>query len=416
MRKKITKIFQNHLFANSLIMIIGSNFANFLNYVYHLLVGRLLGPIGYGELAGILSLIGLLTILPGSFNLVVTKFISSTDDKKELGSLINWVTKFSFLLGGILAFLVFISSAFLTQFFNFTSPWLLIVLAISFLFSIPASYNRSILQGRLLFKSSMITIIAENFFKVLFGVSLIYLGWSTFGAVVGLAIANILGWLVTKKYLKELTKSVTEKIKVNKKEILSYTIPILIYSLATTSLYSSDVLLVKHYFSSQLTGIYASLSTLSKIIFFATGPIGAVMFPMVAKKKALNENYFSIFWWSLFLTCLVCGGVLIIYWLIPGIIVNLLYGSLFEEAKHFLFPISLSMALFAISSLAITFALSINRIKVVILPVLAATLQVNGIVFFHQDLVTVIYISLLTNIFLFISVILYILKLNYEKK
>ncbi len=415
MKNQIIKLYKNPLIASSLIMIIGSNFANFLNYIYHLSVGRLLGPVGYGELAGILSLSGLITILPGSLNLVVTKFISSAKNEAELHSLIHWITSFSFVLGGGLAIFVIIASPFLSSFFKFNSSWLLIILAVSFFFSIPASYNRSILQGRLLFKGFVVTVVLENFLRLALGVALIYLGWSTYGAMAGIALASFFGWFSTHYFLKIFSQKKSEKSQIDKKEIFFYTVPILIQSLATTSLYSSDVLVVKHFFDGHTAGIYASLSTLAKIIFFATGPISAVMFPMVAKRKTDQKNFFSIFWWSLLLTTGVSLGVLFIYWIIPGIIVNILYGSLYQEAKQFLFPISLSMGLFAISSLCISFALSINKVKIVILPVLSAIIQITGMIFFHQNLLTIIYVSLLTNVLLCLLTIGFILKLNYEK-
>lgn len=412
MKDYFFKLFKNPLVFNSFLMILGSNFSNFLNYLYHLVIGRLLGPSGYGELAGILSLSGLIAIIPGSLNLVVTKFISSTEDKNELNELIRWIVKLSFILGTILTISVLILSPLLSSFLNFSSYWLLIILALSFIFSIPASYNRSILQGKLSFNSFIITSISENLIRLISGVVLVYIGWSVFGAVFGILLTSIFGWFITKRFLEIKDKKKNLNFNVNKREVFYYTIPILIQSLASTSLYSSDLLLVKHYFDAHIAGIYASLSTLSKIIFFATGPIGAVMFPMASKRKAQNKNYFSVFWFSLLLTSLVCSGVLGLYFLFPNLIVNILYGSLFSEAEKYLFMISLSMALFAISSISISFALSINKLKIVIFPVISAVIQILGIVWYHQSLDQIIYVSVITNIFLCLSTIFYILKIN----
>jgi O-antigen/teichoic acid export membrane protein len=415
MKDNFFKLLRNQFIASSIIMILGSNFANFLNYIYHLVLGRLLGPIGYGELAGLLSLTGLISIIPGSLSIVITKFISSTEDKKELKSLILWISKFSFLLGGIFSLAIIISSFFVSNFFNFSSFWLVIILSISFIFSIPTSFNRSILQGRLLFKGFVYTVIAENLSKVVISLILIYIGWSIFGAVVGITLSSIFGWLMTSYYLRNLFTDQSEKVKIDKKKIFLYSVPILLQSLSITSLYSTDVLLVNRFFSSYDAGIYASLSTLSKILFFATGPVAGVMFPMVSQRKSTGGNFFVIFWYSIGITTLICLSVLALYWLIPGLIVNSLYGELFIQAKSYLFLISLSMAFYAISALCINFALAISKIRVVAFPIIAAILQIIGISIYHQSILSVIYVSLVINVFLFVTTFMYTLMIRYEK-
>ena len=89
-------------------MILGSNANNFINYIYHFLMGRILGPSEYGILASLISLIGLVSIIPLSLNLVIVKFISSARDKTEVSHL------FFYLQRKIVALSIFV---FLLMFF-----------------------------------------------------------------------------------------------------------------------------------------------------------------------------------------------------------------------------------------------------------------------------------------------------------
>ena len=64
-------LIKNPLFSGSAIMIIGSNLSNFIAYVYHLIIGRLLGPSSYGTLAALLSLMGLVAVSFGFLGTVM---------------------------------------------------------------------------------------------------------------------------------------------------------------------------------------------------------------------------------------------------------------------------------------------------------------------------------------------------------
>ena len=77
MRQKVKGIMAHPLFSGSAIMVFGSNFANFFAYLYHVVIGRLLGPSLYGELAATLSLIGMISASFSFFSLVIVKFVSS---------------------------------------------------------------------------------------------------------------------------------------------------------------------------------------------------------------------------------------------------------------------------------------------------------------------------------------------------
>ena len=90
MRNKIIQFIRHPLFSGSALMIIGSNGASAINYLFHLILGRMLGPSSYGELAALISVIGLLGIIPGVANLVIVKQISSARNEQEVNNLINW--------------------------------------------------------------------------------------------------------------------------------------------------------------------------------------------------------------------------------------------------------------------------------------------------------------------------------------
>lgn len=410
--KKITSIiFNNSFLSSSLIMIIGSNATNFLNYIYHLVMARLLSPSQYGELASVISVVGLLGVIPGALSLVIIKYISSAKTDTEVNHLIIWVKQQSFKISFFCFFLLLIVSPFITNFLHINNIWYLLIMSSTFFFSLPALFNRSILQGLIRFKEMVYSVMSENVAKLVLGAIFVLLGFGVGGVLAGWVLAVILGWFLTALYIKpKNTAGLKDRETDIIKSMAFFTIPVVIYSLSTTALYSIDIILVKHFFSPHEAGIYASVSTLGRIIFFATGPIVAVMFPYISQRFSRGTHYIKIFLYSF--ASILCFSLLLlsIYAIFPGFIISLLYGNSYLEASGLLVYFAGFILLFTLASLLINFNLSLNRTRVVIFPSLAALFQVAGIYLFHQNLLSVIWVSIIVNALLLFSLLIYSLK------
>lgn len=405
--KMLIKYITNHpLFAGSFIMIIGSNGVSFLNYIYHFLMGRLLGPANYGELASIISFMGLLSIIPASFNMVIIKYVSSIQDRQEINQTIGWFKNKALVASLIFTFIILILVPFLSSFLK-VSMTLLFLLALSAFFSLQSSLNRSILQGLLKFKEMILSILVENSAKLIFSIVLVYLGFQVSGAMFAFILAVFLGLYTTNRYIKYESIKQTYLSSVKIKAMLKYAIPVAIQYMAITSLYSSDVILVKHFFTPYDAGIYASLSTLGRIIFFGVGPIGAVMFPLVSQRNSRGQTHKKIFVYSFLASMILSLGILLIYWLYPVIAIKLLFGVGYLKAANLLVWFGLFISLFTLSSLLINYGLSLGKTSIVILPLIAAIAQIILLIFFHQTLFSVIFVSMIVCALLLVSLLIY---------
>lgn len=406
MKKRIKQLVNNPLFSGSAIMILGSNTANALNYLYHFSTGRLLGPSGYGELVALISLLGLVSTIPGSLSLVVTKYVSAAKTDQEVTNLISFLKNKVFLLAVLFFILLSLVSPAIASFLHINKAVYIILIAISFLFSLPALLNRAVLQGLLKFKEMIVTILAENSSKLLISIILIFGGFGVGGTMLAFTLAAGLGWFLTDYYLKNYRKSNPKK-PANLRSMTLFVIPVIIQSIALTSLYSSDLILVKHFFSSYEAGLYASLSTLGKIIFFATGPITAVMFPLVSQRQSKGGEFKKILQFSFLMTTALAGFILIIYRLFPNFAIFLLYGSDYLKGADLLVWFGIFISFFTLSSLLINYNLSVGKLGVVILPLVSAIAQIITIWFFHKTLFIVILISIIITALLLMSLIIY---------
>lgn len=406
MKGYFKKVITHPLFSGSAIMVFGSNSVNALNYLYHLIMGRLLGPANYGELAALLSIIGLIGIIPGAINLVVIKYISAAKTEERLVNLVSWLKKRLFKASLIFCVLIILVSPGISAFLHIEKISYLLLIAISFPFAISALLNRAILQGLLKFKEMILSVLMENTTKLVLSVFLVFIGFRVGGAMLALVMAAIIGWYLTTRFLHYPIKKDVD-ILPEIKSMSLYTVPVLLYTVATTSLYSSDLILVKHFFSSHDAGLYASLSTLGKIIFFGAGPIGSAMFPIVSQRQARGLGVKKIFLYSLVATLAVSVGILAVYLWFPDFAVNLLYGSAYLESAKLLIWFGIFMTLFTFSSLFINFNLSLGRVKVVILPLLAAIAQIIFIWTYHRSLFDIVLISISVTALLLVSLLIY---------
>src|SRR5947209_3157638 len=135
--KNITKQILTHpLFTGSAIMMVGSTAVNVINYLYHLLMGRLLGPLNYGELAALISLISLIGIIPLSLGLVITKFIASAENEYQIKSFVNWFSRKVTIVGITLFVIISILSPIISSFLNIKNPLLVVLAGATFVFTL----------------------------------------------------------------------------------------------------------------------------------------------------------------------------------------------------------------------------------------------------------------------------------------
>ena len=365
---------------------------NIINYFYHLMMGRILGPSEYGVLASLYSILYITSIVPVSTSVSIVKFISGARDARERGAIYVAVKRMTGKVALGLALVIAITSPAISQFLNIPTFWEVALVAPVVFFSLITLVNQSTLQGVLKFTG----VVAPNFVafvaKLIFGIGLVYLGYSVLGAMWGVVIGAILAYLLSIVQIRGVVE--VRKENFDLKPFFKYSLPVLLQALAFTSFFTTDLILVKHFFSPFDAGLYAALSTLGKIIFFASSPITSVMFPIVAGRVARGERYFRIFALSILLTGAIAGAIAVLYFLLPNYAIGILYGQEYLAASPLLVWMGVFISLYVLAYLLTNFFLSIGKTWVSYLAVAAAAIQIVAIWLYHANLLIVIQISL----------------------
>jgi len=396
--------------SGSLIMVGGNMAANAVNYLYHLVMGRVLGPVNYGILASLYSILYLTSTVSNTTGVAIVKFISASSGPAETFSIYKSLQRF-ILRVALAAFLILlISSPTIAKFLRIESLGAVMLIGPVLFFSLITLVNQATAQGLLKFVGSVGPNMVSAVLKLAVGLGLVLIGRSVFGAMTGVVVGAILAYWYSAAFIKRILPEAKEK-SFRLKAFLVYTLPVLVQALSFTSFYTVDVILVKHFFLPFEAGIYAALSTLGKIIFFAASPITATMFPIVSGRAARGEKYQKVFLVALGVTLTLSLAIIGFYWLFPNIAIGILYGQAYLSAKAELVWMGAFMLFYTLSYLLVNFSLSLGKTKVIFLPLVAALIQVPALWFCHANLLQVIQISLSLAVVLFF-VLLIVLSYN----
>jgi O-antigen/teichoic acid export membrane protein len=395
---KINQLFkkntQSQFIRNTAIVMGGSLIGNVLSYAYHVVIGRILGPVQYGELGALLSLFYILNVPSGVIQTGLIKYFSVLKARNH-----NPQAKELFIKSlKILGFAGIVSFVLLTPFFpsiagflQIKNIWNLVILYgvfIAYILMVPAM---AYLSGYQLFATSVVIINIAAFLRIAIGAIGAFFGvtWTLFANVLSNLAMTGMSFVPLKNLLKE--KSVP--LSISNKRVVSYGLPMLVALLAGTSLYSMDVVLVKHFFDAYSAGIYTSLSVLGKIIFFASFAITSVLFPTIAERKEKGRGYRHVLWMGAGCVAAISAVVTTVYFLFPTFVVHMLFGSAYDEASMYIGWFGLFLSFVSLSTLFIQSYLAAGRTIVAYVATCAAITQILLIWLFHGSLMQIITVN-----------------------
>ena len=387
------------LAKHSIIMIFFTLSGAFFNYLYQLFMGRLLTPEEYGILFSLINIFYIFSVISATVQTTMTKYTSKLKAKNQFNKLSyfwRYVLKKSFIFGVITTILFFIITPFLSNYLHLPSQLPALILFSSILFAYALPTNQGILRGLQRFIPLGLTQTLWAFLKFILGILLVYLGFKVSGALAPFLIANIVVFIISFYFLKDLIKIKPEPFKIP--DLYKYSTLTLLSLLTYTASYSIDTILAKHYLTDFLAGIYSSVSVLGKIILFAPGGIAVVLFPKASELKEKGLNHFNLFIKALILTIILTLPILLLFKFFPELIIKTIFGTKYLKAIPYLAKYSLAMFFFAISGLIMNYLLSLGITRVSYLLSITLIFEIVGITFFNQNISQIIDIVLITSI------------------
>ena len=408
----ITKAAKDQFFSATFWMFLGTGFISFGNYVYHFLMGRMLGIALYGALESIISVLYILSVPTLTMTLVIVKFVSSHKGRGEhaqVASLYSFILNKLLIYGSIFLAILIVASPFVKSFLHLPSIWLALLLPLSFFINLFYFLNKSILQGLSSFFKFSVLNFLEAIVKVFFAVLLVYLGFKVEGAYGAAVMSIVIALIVSFFYIKSIVGIGVERPTnyLQGRDLLKFALPTFITSLSLTSIFTTDVILARHFFPGVESGYYSALSVLGKIVYFAVSPVVLVLFPMISEHHARGESYRRFLVLGTLFTLLISGLITLIYFLAPEFMILALFGEKYLSIAKSLGIFAVFVALLSLAGLFANFYLSIHKTSPSYILAAAAILQIVFIFSFHKNLTEIIWVSIIITFLLLISLLLY---------
>jgi len=409
------------------IMFIATSAVNLINFFYHIIMGRLLGPSEYGILASIISFLFISSAIASTIQTTSAKYTSvylAKGNIDKVRSFFYQITKRLLIFTVVIFIVIIVFVNKITSFLKIDSIYPIIFLGVMIIEGSLISVGRGTLQGMKKFKSLGINSVLEVLLKLILGIVLVYFGLKSNGAIFGFMLATLFSYLFIFPsfrdiLIKEVDKGIDNKVDIKEfyKSILFILISTIIFSLLSYT----DIILVKHFFSSHETGFYSAAAQIGRIILFFPGAVSMVVFPRLSEKHTKKENINITFFKGSAIIALISVVFLIVYYFFPEFLMNLIYGSKYLDASGLIFRYGIFMTFISLITLQIFYFISIGRYWYLIYSFFILIEQISLIWIYHNNLGLILLILIINSFVLFllnlISIIFYSRKTknkNYE--
>ena len=242
------------LITGSALVIGGNLLASFGSYLFHLISGRLLTPAEYGLLESVIALLYLLTVFSQSLSFAVVDRLSRLSQEK-VGGAIGGLGRKAILISMLVFMLLILLAPFWQNFLHFDNSIIYWLFAAQGLLSfLPVVYTAAA-QARLKWFLFVALSVVPVYLKTLAALVLVKLGLGVNGAFGGFLVQSIitiiLGYILIKRLWPDRIDSVEDN-----KNFWSFLGLSMLANVFLASLYSTDILFVRHFFDAEAVGIY----------------------------------------------------------------------------------------------------------------------------------------------------------------
>jgi O-antigen/teichoic acid export membrane protein len=374
---------------NYAIYFTGAMIVALVNYLFYPVLARFMTLEGFGEVQVLISLFTQFSVITGALSIVVLHIVASPGPVEEKSRTITELRKLVWIGALLISMSIAALSFWLAKFFHFSTPVPFVALAFLLFLSTLPLFANAYLQGKLLYVKTSVSSLIGSIGRIGGAVILVLLGLGVAGAILGIALAQLLIWAYAAyqtRQVAELKVSTSTDIELIEKPSivheLRYAGLVLVTSISTTILYTADILIVEHYFNPTTAGLYAGISAIAKIGYFALAPLATVLLPSVAGDLSARHNSLktavSVFFG------LAISGLLLSYYFY-GSIVSVLFGARYAPLSGLLPLATLLMVAVAFAQVVSSYFLALRRMALLWIMPIGAIVAVALCFVFHAS-------------------------------
>ena len=399
--------------SGSLILLVGSMLVSVLNFLFNVIMARLLGPALFSQAAAIVTLLMLLSCISLSFQMVCAKFVARNETPFAKVAVYKRMRRQAWQLGLVLALVLLAAQKPIAEYLRMPNSWVIGVLAIGMAFYNQLGVKRGNLQGWCHFGSLAWNYVFEAASKLAIAVLLVELGYAVWGVVGALSASIIAAVLMPGPRKEAVQQDVTTEDGLGNECIpasFGEGMQAIIFFVGQVIINNVDIILVKHFFASELAGLYAAVALVGRLLYFASWQVVSAMFPVSAAATDGQHRKAHVLGVPLTIVTLMSLGFILVLSMFPGFVMHIVFGEGFHSAESLLSLYAASTALYALAMVLITYEMSRKIANTGWLQLLFSGAIVLAIYMFHSDLRQVIFVQIWLKVLMLLIVSLPFLR------
>jgi O-antigen/teichoic acid export membrane protein len=321
-------------------------------------------------------------------------------------SLVQSLLKRAWLVGAALAAALILGSQFVSSYLRLPTAWIVILLAFGVAFYVPLGVKRGAMQGDCAFHRLTGNFILEVIVKFGGALVLVGVGFGVLGAVAAISASVFLAYFLPPAKL--LPRSQREQcIPASFREGLQA----IVFFVGQVIINNIDILLVKHFFSNEIAGMYAAVALVGRVLYFASWSVVSAMFPISAGAPPKKHDV-SLLVVPLLLVVLLAVSFILVMTFAPGIIVHFIFGAQYHEAEPLLSLYAAATGIYSLSVVLMAYEMSRRIAATGWLQLFFSAAIIAGIELFHTTLRQVIMVQIVLMVALLIAVTLPFFRLR----
>jgi O-antigen/teichoic acid export membrane protein len=373
----------------SAIMLVAMMLVNVFNFGYNMVMARMLGPAAFGNINAAVTLLLLASCISLAFQLVCAKFVARNQADSGKAAVVHSLLHKAWIVSLAVGAVLFLAQKPIATYLNVPSPWIIGLLAVGIGAYAPLGVKRGAMQGVCAFPRLGTNFVLEALTRFFLGAGLVVAGYGVLGAVGAISASVIVACFIP-RIPAQL------RVQAGTAEPPSYAeaIQAIVFFIGQVIINNIDILLVKHFFPSDPAGIYAAISQIGRLLYFASwfGVVNA-MFPVAAAASSEQKKAHGIG-----LPLLLVLGLSLVFIagaaLFPHLIMGVIFGSRFIEIGWLLALYATATGLYSLSVVFIAYEMSRRIANTGWLQLMFSGALVLGIGLFHHSLHQVIMVRI----------------------
>lgn len=403
--RRIATLFQENIFVrNSIVLFSGTMVVSVLNYIFHLVVGRMVTPSAYGEIESLISLLAIISVPASTLTLIATKYaagMKAAGNFQGTLSLSKYLTTKVFLYGTPFFLVVLFFTPLVKNFLNIENSLPILLLWGVIFFSFLSAATSGILTGWQKFANMNFVGILSIVLKLLSVLLLLRLGFAVSGVIGSYVLSTLFIYLMNlfllKRFFQGNSSGEEETTTLSFSALKGYIIPAFYGTLSVAILGNADMIFAKHHLDAAVSGGYGALSIAAKTIFFVTGVLTTVLFAMSAEENSHGKKDSQTFRLAVWATLLVVFGSVVFFSLFPEFVVSVLFGSKYLSVSHSLGWFALAAGIYSLANLFLQYLLSLHETKITLFFLALSGLEIAVLFFFGETFYAIIGITIVTQ-------------------